>query len=481
MKDLQTTLVLCDQEELPLAEEETPQSVGNVRIELDGITEGLHIGKRIIVEGRQILRRQGNRASELPTDLLVRETATIVDIENKIEPDLHGDRYCTRITLDRPLSYQYERTSCGVFANVVAASHGEMSQDTFITSVTDPNLCEFLTKRGAVTFRPNISVTGVGPAIDISVNSVPQNQDEIATRSDPSGSISVRLVADDGKSEQFSGRLNLRFDYRSGIGSSGNVAGSAIGQLTGAPLGVKGVQNPLSAEGGTDPDAANDIRVRTPLAVLASDRIVSVTDYQAFALNFAGVSRAVAEFVDGEVIISFVGPTEARLGVDNPIFRNLQNSLAVFGDADQPFVLVERTAKLLIIVARIAIDSRTPWPIVEAAVRQGLLESFGLRRSNFGRSIYRGDVIATIQSIPGVVYVDLDAFSAVSENDRDSLGATLRIAYQGSTEQKLSDSVESAGARRVLGKAEFLGAELCYLTDSVKDTLILNQIEEPRR
>lgn len=481
LKDLQTTLILCDQEELPLGEEEIPQSVGNAQLELDGITEGLHIGKRIIIEGRQILRRQGNLASAVTTQLLVRETATIVDIENKIEPDLHGDRYCTRITLDRPLSYQYERSSCGVYANVVDASHGASLQDTFDTSVTDPLLNEFQTKRGEVTYRPNVSVSGIGPAIDVYVNSVLQKRDDGQIRADQSGSLHVKLVDNDSGPERFTGKLNLRFDYRSGIGVQGNVAGSAIGQLQGAPLGVKGVQNPLSAEGGAAPDGVDAIRRRTPLGAVASDRIVSVSDYEAFAANFAGVSKAVAHVLDGKVIVSFAGPTEARLGADNPIFRNLQRSLTEFGDPYQSFVLVERTAKLLIIVARIAIDTGLDWPTVAAAVRLRLIDVFGLSRSSFGRNIYRGDVVATIQSVPGVAYVDLDTFSAVSEDDRNSLGDALRKAYSGNSDQVLSDSIESAGARRIQGDAEFLGAELCYLTDTVKDTLILNQIEEPRR
>ena len=53
-----------------------------------------------------------------------------------------------------------------------------------------------------------------------------------------------------------SGQNNVRATYRKGLGAAGNLAAESLTQLTQRPLGMKGVSNPLPAEGGTDPETA---------------------------------------------------------------------------------------------------------------------------------------------------------------------------------------------------------------------------------
>ena len=55
--------------------------------------------------------------------------------------------------------------------------------------------------------------------------------------------------------------------------------------------------------------------------------------------------------------------------MDGPLIRNLQHAMEIFGDPSQQFRLVDREAKLLIIVANIGIEPDRQWPKIEPNIR----------------------------------------------------------------------------------------------------------------
>ena len=58
------------------------------------------------------------------------------------------------------------------------------------------------------------------------------------------------------------GSNNVRATYRKGLGAAGNVARRHADAADDRPLGLKGVSNPLAAEGGTDPEPRERARAR---------------------------------------------------------------------------------------------------------------------------------------------------------------------------------------------------------------------------
>jgi hypothetical protein len=50
-------------------------------------------------------------------------------------------------------------------------------------------------------------------------------------------------------------------------------------------------------------------------------------------------------------------------------------------------------------------------------VRAALLDAFSFERRELGQDVLLSEVIATIQAVPGVAYVDVDALTSVRELD----------------------------------------------------------------
>ena len=114
------------------------------------------------------------------------------------------------------------------------------------------------------------------------------------------------------------------------------------------------------------------------------------------------------------------------------------------------------------------------------AVRAALLDRYSFERRSLGQSVPLSQVIATIQSTPGVVYTDVNAFGAVSQIDsngalrapQDLAAAMLAVTAAGG---RPGNFVTAASSRVVAGVAR--PAQIAFFVPAVPETLILNQIE----
>jgi hypothetical protein len=70
---------------------------------------------------------------------------------------------------------------------------------------------------------------------------------------------------------------------------------------------------------------------------------------------------------------------------------------------------------MLIIAARVRVAEDYRWDLVEPHVRAALFETFGFDRRELGQPATSSEVLATIQQVPGVEYVDLDTFGGIPE------------------------------------------------------------------
>jgi len=77
--------------------------------------------------------------------------------------------------------------------------------------------------------------------------------------------------------------------------------------------------------------------------------------------------------------------------------------------------LAVRELILLVIAARVRVAEDYRWDLVEPHIRKALLDAFGFEKRELGQAATSSEVIATIQRVPGVAYVDLDTFGGIPE------------------------------------------------------------------
>jgi len=261
--------------------------------------------------------------------------------------------------------------------------------------------------------------------------------------------------------------------YRNGIGSPGNVAAGQVSLLASRPLGVKDVINPLPASGGADPETRDQARVNVPLAVMALDRLVSIPDYANFSRTFGGVGKAAAVALAGGVRVTIAGAGDIRIDTTSDVYRNLLSSLQIYGDPSLPVALDVRELLALSLSAKVGLAADYAWELVEPVIRAALLDAFGFERSALARNVYLSQVIACIQRVEGVAWVDVDAFDTLDES------TVLASLADGDA----SDLPDVPGVvQRVLvqparldAQGQPLPAQLAYFLPNVPDTLLLQE------
>jgi hypothetical protein len=515
---VRTTVVYCESEELPLADEpiEAPICGGDQEIELDGLYSGLRSGRWVIVSGERDdivdetnKKVRGVKAAELV--MLAEVTQTVKELPaagyyyGYGSTGLPGDQTHTFIKLARKLEYCYRRDTITLYGNVVKATHGEMRKETLGGGDASQAFQAFTLKQPPLTFVASPTPAGAESTLKVYVNDVRWHETNSLADLAPTERKFITKTDDDDKTTVIFGngqrgaRLptgieNIRAQYRSGIGRVGNVRAEQISQLLSKPLGVKGVINPLRASGGADRESRDTARKNAPLTVTALDRLVSVSDYADFARTFAGIGKAVAtRITDGKcewVHVTIAGADDIPIDETSDLYRNLLQASHDYGDPHQPVALQVRELLLLVVSAKVCILADYQWEPVATAVRTRLLDTFSFERRELGQDVLLSEVIAAIQSVPGVVYVDVDAFGGVPEKKTDIReGKPIRRLL---TPKEISDEAVTFVQQSLPAKlpqprvqvnlADFdegamRPAQLAYLTPTVADTLVLNQVK----
>jgi predicted phage baseplate assembly protein len=280
------------------------------------------------------------------------------------------------------------------------------------------------------------------------------------------------------------GQENVTAVYRTGIGAGGNVKADQITLLAARPSGVKEVTNPLRASGGAGPEGCDEARAHAPLAVMTLDRLVSTVDYEDFSRTFAGIGKAsAARLSDGRrqvVHVTIAGVDDIPIDKTSDLYRSLVAALRAYGDAALPIQVELRELLALVISANVQVDPDYLWEKVEAAVRTRLLETFGVARRALGQPVFLSEVIAAIQSVPGVVYVDVDLLDSVSETELSTPQLLADKLQTLATTAAPASFVNARLARIAPPGAGAFGviqaAQLAILLPAVPETLTLNEV-----
>ncbi|UGB47221.1 putative baseplate assembly protein [Frateuria edaphi] len=493
MTAVRSVQVHAQSEPLRLAEQVIDEPVGKVgadeagprssadtatRLTLDTAVDGLKPGRWILVEGQR---------TDVPGTDAVRaaEAVMLTAVEQGVDTRLPGDTvHSTLVFANQGLAYRYRRDSVLVYANVVRATHGETRNEVLGSGNGAAAMQAFALKQPPLTYVSAPTVDGVQSTLVVRVNALQWHEIDNLAFADARARSFVTATDDEGKTRVLFGdgihgaRLptgieNIVASYRNGIGLPGNVQARQISLLGTRPLGVKEVINPLHASGGADAETRDQARGNVPLAVRALDRLVSVPDYADFARMFGGVGKAVANRLGAHVLVTIAGAADAPVETTSDLYRNLLQALQRYGDPSLPVSLAVRERLALTMSARVGLVEDYAWVDVEPRLRGALLDRFGFERRALAQDAYLSEVVGCLQAIPGVAWIDVDAFDSLS-------AAALEAAFEQDEDKSAPDAPRlmqriQALPARYGADGLALPAQLACFLPAVPDTLLLQE------
>lgn len=410
------TNVLVQSEKLTLAELPIPGALNPesmvAGLTLDGPYIDLQPGQRITITGEQ---------SDL-TGVVVSESLVLKDVI------LEGG--FTVITFTTVPVFSYVRDTVVINANVALATHGETVNETLGGGDATQAFQRFVLKQPPVTYVSDSNPTGALSTLEIRVNDILWREVPDFFGYGPNDRVYITRLDDDGKTTVIfgngetgarlpTGQENVKAKYRKGIGSTGIVKANQLTQLMTRPLGVKGVTNPVAASGAADPEKLADARRNAPLTILTLGRIVSLQDYQDFARAFSGIDKALATPVQvGEkngVFVTIAGTKGASVSTDSSLFSNLLTAIEDAGDPTVPLLVKSYQPRFFRLSAQVKIDPDFLPDKVLEQIEKKLREQFSFDARDFGQPVHRSEVIALIQSVKGVVSVNVTQFYRTDE------------------------------------------------------------------
>ena len=408
--EVRGTSVFGQSEPLTFTEYPVRDAVAGNTIPLNVGADGLSRGRRVLVRGV----RERDRVA-------IVHAATI----SAVRPAGAASEHRSLVEIDPPLPSSLVRGSVVVHANVALATHGESVAQILGSGSAAAPFQRFELKQLPLTYRAAANELGAASELTVRVDDVAWKERETLFGTKPAERVFT--VLDDEQGRQFvqfgdgvrgarpsTGTNNVRALYRKGIGAPGNVGADSLTQLTTRPVGVKGVSNPLRAEGGTDPEGEDVARQTMPLMTRTLGRAVSVLDYEDFARAYSGIAKARAQVLTlhagPTVVITIAGPDGTVISPESPVWINLRSALVASGDPHVAVRLMPYLPATFRIALMVKIDPDYESPKVLAAVETALRTGFGFRARELGQPVQQSEVIAAAQNVPGVVAVDLDRF-----------------------------------------------------------------------
>jgi hypothetical protein len=366
----------------------------------------------------------------------------------------------TELALASPLARIYDRSTVVVNANAVLATNGETVQEILGSGdSTNPGL-SFTLKQAPLTYLTTAASSGTQSTLQVWVNNLRWQEapnllsagtaDRVYTTSvNPSGNTVIQFGDGTHGERPPTGQANIRAVYRKGIGLAGMVAAGQLSQPLDRPQGLSGVTNPGVATGAADPATAGEIREVAPLPTLTVSRVVSLEDYQNYALGFAGIAKALATWTwSGDlrgVFLTIAGANGVALAAGDPILSSLATALRQYGDPYVPLTTVPARLVLFTFTALVAIDTTTYDPsLVLAQAWQDVSATFASAQRSLGQGVAASEIIEVIQAVPGVLAVRLTGLQ------RSGQPATAASVLRASGPQPPTTTQPALGAELLL-------------------------------
>ena len=424
---LRGTVVLAGSERLTLRNDlPLPDPLAGDTLVLAGLYPKLQAGQTVVVRGNVF-----DPTTTPPSQVVGAESGILLG-----PPALDAADNLTTVTLRRPLGDAYVRATTVLLANVVPASQGETVRDEVLGSGDGTANQAYPLKQKPLTYLPSTDPEGlaaVASTLTVTVNGVrwrehstllesAPNAQDFTTTQDDTGQTTVVFGDGTNGARPPTGRANVHARYRKGLGTAGNLPSDGIQQLIDGTPGLQKATNPQPSYGGSDPDGADQIRVRAPASVRTFDRAVSAADYSELALEYPGVAKASAARVLRDpvtlqtvaqpyILLTVATADRVPLAQQVDFARKLRGFLDRRRDPNVPLRLGDVTPVYVDVAATIEVDDRygrqATFNAVLAAMNPGLSPDgtpgyFAFERLDFGESVHLSAVYAALQSVPGV-------------------------------------------------------------------------------
>lgn len=386
---------------------------------LDRMVLNISQGQRIALTGERADLRGAT----------ISEVVTVREVE-------HSGGFTTLYFESPGLQFSYIRKTVKLNANVAVATHGETVAEVLGSGSSSVKHQTFTLKRPPLTFTASSGASGSQSSLEVRVNGVLWSEASGLIDQAPASETYILQITDDGKTNVVfgdgehgarlpSGVENVGAKYRTGIGSTGMVPAGKLTLLMTKPLGIGGVTNPLPASGAADPEGRDSARVNAPVAIMAMGRIVSLFDAEDFSRAFAGIGKAKStslwrnglEFVHLTVAASTAVPgidgaattlPDFRVDLNSPLGQNLAAAIDRSKELSMNIRIDTYVPVYFNVSSKVLIDERYLWVDVESRVRAAIIEAFSFQNRDFAEGVTSASVISVIQSVEGVVFVDLD-------------------------------------------------------------------------
>jgi hypothetical protein len=333
----------------------------------------------------------------------------------------------TTLTLTSPLAAAYDATTVTVNANAVMATNGQSVQEILGSGDATNGALQFTLKQAPLTYLTAPSGNGTVSTLQVWVNNLQWQETVSLLTAGPADRVFVTSMNAAGNTVvQFgngvqgarppTGVANVRAVYRTGIGSGGMVSPGQLTQPLTRPQGVSSVTNPAAASGAADPATASQVRASAPLPTLTIGRVVSLEDYQNFAMGFAGIAKALASWTwfDGVrgVFLTVAGQGGGMLSPTDPVITSLAAAIQLSGDPRVPLQVASYVPVLFTFAAGVVVNQPSYAPVqVLAQVWQAVAGAFGFDQRQLGQNIAASEIIQVIQQVPGVTAVQLQGLA----------------------------------------------------------------------
>ena len=333
----------------------------------------------------------------------------------------------TVLALAAPLQRLYDTPTLKVNANAVEASHGETMREVVGSGNATNAALQYQLKQSPLTYTSAATTNGVQSTLQVRINNLLWNEvpnflssspsDRVfVTRPSPTGGPFIQFGDGITGSRTPTGTSNIQAQYRKGIGIAGMVAAGQLTQPLDRPQGLQYVTNPGPATGGADPATPASAQQSAPLPTLTLGRVVSLEDYQNFALGFAGISMALATWTwfgsTRGIFLTLAGEGGTLLNASDQIVQNLVQAYQTYGLPNVPVLPVSYVPQNFEIGMQILVNAPTYDPtVVIPQVWQALTAAFAFGQLAPGQSVAASQIIQLAQQIPGVTAVNLTALN----------------------------------------------------------------------
>jgi len=426
-----TTVVLAHSQELTLAKSLLPSCLPSDKKDKNQITldspTGLQVGQLLALTGEKF-NGNGEQHSEI---------VALKEIDEKENT----------LVFEKDLAETYSRQSITLNANIAPATHGETVRAEALGSGDGTHANQrFTLKQKPLTYISAPIASGSQSTLKVWVNHVQwqeagslyglnKNSQNYIVRQDEHGQASV--IFGDGKQglRLPTGEENVVATYRVGTGMVGEVAAGSLTSMQNKPLGLEAVTNPLKASGAAPPDTRDTSRLKAPLTSSTLGRIVSLQDFEDFALTFAGIGRVrVAQLWNGQarvIHLTVLGADQKGIQPNSTLYNSLIKGIDAVREPYQPVVVQSGEIHLFNVTATVLVEPHYQKEPIKAKIESVLKHAFSFENRSFGQDVPASEVIALIQQARGVRAVVLIYLYDIETDKKPVLKSSLPagVAY----------------------------------------------------